>query len=134
MKLLLTSGGFSTRKITKEFFKLLGKNPEDTNALLITIKTTKTKQKKSFSSVRKMFKKLNISNVTITNLDKRMTWKQVNNYDLMYIHGGNTFFILDKLRRNGFVRIAKKFILSGKLYVGLSAGSILPAPSIEVAG
>lgn len=54
-----------------------------------------------------------------------------NNY--IYITGGNTFFLLQELRRTGADKIITKEILAGKLFVGESAGSMVVSPNIEYA-
>lgn len=51
--------------------------------------------------------------------------------DLIYIAGGNTFFLLQELKRTGADKILVKEIREGKLYIGESAGAIVVAPDIE---
>ncbi|WP_042348625.1 Type 1 glutamine amidotransferase-like domain-containing protein [Bacillus massiliigorillae] len=51
--------------------------------------------------------------------------------DLIYVSGGNTFFLLQELRRSGTDKIIKEQVDSGKLYIGESAGAIVTSPNIE---
>jgi dipeptidase E len=51
--------------------------------------------------------------------------------DYIFISGGNTFFLLQELRRTGADKLITAHIDSGKLYVGASAGSMILAPNIE---
>lgn len=53
------------------------------------------------------------------------------NDDVIYISGGNTFFLLQELRKSGADRIITGHIDAGKLYIGESAGSVILAPDIE---
>lgn len=53
--------------------------------------------------------------------------------DYIYITGGNTFFLLQELKRKGIDKIIIELIHSGKLYIGESAGSIIVSPDIEYA-
>ena len=53
--------------------------------------------------------------------------------DCIYITGGNTFFLLQELRKSGADKMIAKHVESGKLYIGESAGSIVAAPNIEFA-
>ena len=53
--------------------------------------------------------------------------------DYIYITGGNTFFLLQELRKSGADKVIKEQVNSGKLYIGESAGSIVAAPNIEYA-
>ncbi len=51
--------------------------------------------------------------------------------DYIYMTGGNTFFLLQELRRTGADRIITEQINTGKTYIGESAGSIVLAHNIE---
>ena len=51
--------------------------------------------------------------------------------DFIYVSGGNTFFLLQELKRSGADKIIIEEINSGKMYIGESAGSIILSPSIE---
>lgn len=53
--------------------------------------------------------------------------------DYIYITGGNTFFLLQELRKTGADKIIIDQIHSGKLYIGESAGSMIVSPNIEYA-
>lgn len=50
--------------------------------------------------------------------------------DIIYVGGGNTFFLLQELKRTGADRLLVQEIKKGKLYVGESAGAIVTAPDI----
>ncbi len=54
-------------------------------------------------------------------------------YDLIFVEGGNTFYLLKMIRRSGFDKIIKKLLNKGIVYVGLSAGSYVATPSIITA-
>lgn len=51
--------------------------------------------------------------------------------DYIYITGGNTFFLLQELRRTGADKVLIQEISKGKLYIGESAGAIIVSPDIE---
>ena len=67
----------------------------------------------------------------------KATAKEVSNKlcknDYIYITGGNTFFLLQELRKSGADKIIRDQIDSGKLYIGESAGSMIVSPNIEYA-
>ena len=50
--------------------------------------------------------------------------------DFVFVEGGNTFFLLQELKRTGADKRIAEHIASGKLYIGASAGSIVLAPTI----
>jgi dipeptidase E len=53
--------------------------------------------------------------------------------DIIFVAGGNTFYLLDQVRKSGFDRIVQNCIEAGIIYVGSSAGSALCCPTIEAA-
>ena len=57
----------------------------------------------------------------------------INSYDVMYVCGGNTFYLLNEVRNTGFDKKIIDFVNNGGLYVGVSAGSIIMGPNISTA-
>lgn len=51
--------------------------------------------------------------------------------DYIFISGGNTFYLLQELRRTGADQLISDWINRGKPYIGSSAGSIVLAPDID---
>ena len=51
--------------------------------------------------------------------------------DYIYVSGGNTFFLLQELKRTGADLLIAEQVRAGKCYIGESAGSAILAPSIE---
>ena len=51
--------------------------------------------------------------------------------DLIYISGGNTFYLLQERKRKGADKLIQREIETGKPYIGESAGAMILAPSIE---
>lgn len=70
--------------------------------------------------------------IDIANLNATNIVATFQPYDLIYVYGGNTFYLLDQAIRSG-LRDNIKEIISGKVYMGVSAGSIIAGPSIETA-
>jgi dipeptidase E len=53
--------------------------------------------------------------------------------DMIYVAGGNTFFLLQELKRTGADRQIAEAVHAGKLYIGESAGAVVASPNIEYA-
>lgn len=53
--------------------------------------------------------------------------------DFIYVTGGNTFFLLQEMKRTGADKIIIEEVNAGKLYVGESAGAMVTAANIEYA-
>ena len=57
--------------------------------------------------------------------------KKILENDYIYVTGGNTFFLLQELKRTGADNVITEQINSGKIYIGESAGSMILSPDIE---
>lgn len=53
--------------------------------------------------------------------------------DLLFVGGGNTFILLDHVRRHGFIEPVRDFWHSGGDYYGGSAGAVLACENIAIA-
>ncbi|EKZ4847446.1 Type 1 glutamine amidotransferase-like domain-containing protein [Listeria monocytogenes] len=51
--------------------------------------------------------------------------------DFIYVTGGNTFFLLQELKRSGADKLILEEIAKGKLYIGESAGAVILSPNIS---
>ncbi len=49
------------------------------------------------------------------------------------VGGGNTYFLLDRVRASSFDKVIMELLEKGVIYVGSSAGSVLAGPTIETA-
>ncbi|MDY0192277.1 MAG: Type 1 glutamine amidotransferase-like domain-containing protein [Aliarcobacter butzleri] len=58
---------------------------------------------------------------------------KLRNNDFIYITGGNTFFLLQELKKTGANKIIIDEINKGKLYIGESAGAIITSANVEYA-
>lgn len=53
------------------------------------------------------------------------------NTDIVYVAGGNTFYLLKQLRDTGFDKLLTKYVENGILYAGASAGSLIAGLDIK---
>jgi len=82
--------------------------------------------KKAFEKLGCISDELEISQASADEIQSKL---QSNDY--IYISGGNTFYLLQELKRTGADKIIVEQIQKGKLYIGESAGSVVAAPNIE---
>lgn len=71
---------------------------------------------------------LEISKATVAEISDKL-----HQNDYIYVSGGNTFFLLQELRRSKADKFLIDHINAGKLYIGESAGSMIMAPDITYA-
>lgn len=76
---------------------------------------------------------LQVEELEISTADQSDIIRKLQDNDFIYVTGGNTFFLLQELKRTGADKIIKEQILSGKPYIGESAGSMILSPNIEYA-
>lgn len=74
---------------------------------------------------------MQITELNISTTEASKIKKTIENADCIYISGGNTFYLLQELRKTGADELIKQHILTGKLYIGESAGAMITAPNIE---
>ncbi|WP_149716111.1 Type 1 glutamine amidotransferase-like domain-containing protein [Campylobacter concisus] len=53
--------------------------------------------------------------------------------DIIYVSGGNTFYLLNELRKSRIWQAIKNAVKAGKIYIGESAGAIAAAPDTKYA-
>jgi peptidase E len=59
-----------------------------------------------------------------------MTLEQAMEFDAVYFTGGDTGFLLRRLKETGFDEIIKHLVCVNKVFVGASAGSLIATPNI----
>ena len=53
--------------------------------------------------------------------------------DIIYVEGGNTFYLLKAMRGCNFEKVIRKLLKQGKVYIGASAGSMVAGRTIKTA-
>lgn len=135
MKLLLTSVGVTKRSLAKSLTELVGKAPSETKVGFIPTAANVEEGNKDWvinqylNLWRFGYANVDIVDVAAADVDWRGRLADV---DVLYLSGGNTFYLLDQVRKSGFDEWLREN-LSSKIYVGGSASTILVTPSIEIA-
>ena len=74
-----------------------------------------------------------VKELEITQCSKNKIKDVLDDCDCIYISGGNTFFLMQELRKIGTDKLIIEQIEKGKLYIGESAGAMILAPNIKYA-
>lgn len=135
--LLLTSAGI-VPEIRDYFLPILPKKkPEDNKVAFITTAaygesknpTWMEKDRQSlYDCGIKHIEDLDLKDKTLKELEQILSDKNI-----IFVNGGNTFYLLKWVRESGFDRVLPHFLRRGGLYVGVSAGSYIACPTIEQA-
>ena len=71
--------------------------------------------------------------VDLVGENKESLYQKLKDVDIIWVNGGNTFFLLDQIRKSGFDQIIDGLLDDDKIYVGVSAGSYVACPTNEAA-
>lgn len=135
-RLLLTSAGI-VPGVRDRFLSLLPKRPGEYKVAFVTTAaygetknpTWMGKDRQSlFDCGIKSIEDLDLKDKKQGELERILADK-----DVIFVEGGNTFYLLHWVRRSGFDKVLPKFLEKGGLYVGVSAGSYITCPTIEQA-
>ena len=69
--------------------------------------------------------------IDLKNTNKNALRTKLNDIDMIYVAGGNTFYLLEKMQESGFDELIKEYVQKGVIYVGASAGAVVVCPTIE---
>jgi len=64
---------------------------------------------------------------------KGKSFEDLDKFDSIYIEGGNPFILLDEIKKAGFIEHLRKYVLSGKLVYGQSAGALIMGADMSFA-
>lgn len=132
-KLFLTSAGL-VKETRDAFLKLLSISPIEATMAFIPTASDPEKDKRFVDKDKKLINEIGIKlqEVDLKNENENSLLEKLSQHDVIYVEGGNTFYLLDWVRKSGFDKVLRKLTDEGKIYVGVSAGSILVGPNIEL--
>ncbi|MEG2801468.1 MAG: Type 1 glutamine amidotransferase-like domain-containing protein [Longicatena sp.] len=131
-RLLLTS---YFKKVANLVPRFLETNPVGNKVCFITTASIPEKVDFFVSAGKKALEKLGMEIIELEVLSA--STKEINDKiitsDIIYVSGGNTFFLLDAFRKTGVDKLIIEQIHNGKPYIGESAGSMILSENIEYA-
>ena len=132
--LLLTSAGIKVTPIRDELLKIL---PKPASKIKLAHVVTASNVAEDIDYVRRdkrMMKKVGfqVEDIDIVGKTEKQLRKTLKNKDVVYVQGGNGFFLLKHIRKSGFDKVIKDLIKRGTIYIGVSAGTYVACPTIEM--
>jgi len=130
--LLLTS---SNCFVTKDFLRHLPKKPQDLRLTFIpTAAEVETGSLSWLDDDRQALIDAGFPVTDFTFVGKNST--EVSNMldetDFIFVASGNTFFLLQEMKKSGFADLIQKYVDQGLIYGGSSAGSVVAGPNIDL--
>ena len=139
---LLTSGGFfdddnNPRKLLVErFSKMLNKSFDKAKVLFIPTAAL-TPQDMNLKYVQWCKEDLLLlgtfpENIFSYDIDGSLSEQEAMMFDIIFLAGGNTPYLAKRVRETHFGEIIKNMVYKNKVYVGISAGSMLAMQDFNV--
>ncbi len=131
--MLLTSSGMTGSK--EDIMAILPKPAEDIRVAYIITASKPVEDKFYMIEHERLMKEagFNVEEIDIEGKNYNQLLNLLSNFDIIYVQGGNTFYLLKHMRLCNFKKIMNKLFRKGIIYVGVSAGSIVMGKNIETA-
>lgn len=132
MRVLLTSAGLETEEIKDCFMKLLGKDASMVKALFIPTAAVDADAIEVLPKCMNDLLKCGIlnQNIRVFDLHVGMEMEQLQTYDVVYLCGGKTAYLLERINDTGFSNSLMRYINGNGLVIGVSAGSLIFANNL----
>ncbi len=128
MKLLLTSAGFTNETISNVLLEMAGRPFKDLKLTFIpTAANVEPGGKEWLIEDYANCKQLGFAQVDIVDisaLPKEIWLPRLEEADILFVGGGNSFHLMNWIAKSGLEKVLSK-MLETKIYVGLSAGSMV---------
>lgn len=133
MRVLLTSAGLETEEIKKYFVDMVGKDMSLVKALFIPTAAIDAAAIEVLPKCMNDLLKCGIQNKNIKVYDLHMGMEidELRQYDVVYLCGGNTAYLLERVNVTGFNIALMEYIQADGLVIGVSAGSLLFSNNLD---
>ena len=127
MRVLLTSAGLETEEIKDYFVKMLGKAASEVKALFIHKAAIDAGGIGVLPKCMNDLLKCGIpnKNIKVFDLHTGMDIAELQKYDVVYLCGGDTTYLLERVNATGFSTTLMEYIKQNGMVIGVSAGSLL---------
>lgn len=132
MKLFLTS---QANQVIDKIVEFLSKKPEDLELVYITTASNMHEDKSWVQSNMQDFKiaGFKVKEFDIAGRNKDQLREELKDVEIVLVDGGETYYLLDQVRKSGFDEVVKELVARDVVYIGSSAGSIIIGPDIDIA-
>lgn len=126
MKTLFLTSSFSV--VSHYFEEFVGHAVHGKSVTFITTASVPEEFTGYINDDKNAFEQLDVTGKTESEI-KKMFAKN----DFIYVSGGNTFYLLQELKKSGAEQLLTVEIEKGKIYIGVSAGTMILSPGITYA-
>lgn len=132
MRVLLTSAGLETEEIKEHFMEMLEKDMSEVKALFIPTAAIDAGAIKVLPKCMNDLLKCGIKNenIRVFDLHTGMELSEMQKYDVVYLCGGSTAYLLERINATGFNVPLMEYIKGNGMVIGVSAGSLIFANNL----
>lgn len=132
MRVLLTSAGLETEEIKQYFMKMIGKDMSKVRALFIPTAAIDAGAIEVLPKCMNDLLKCGIQNknIKVFDLHTGMEMSELQIYDVVYLCGGDTTYLLERVKATGFNTTLMEYIRANGMVIGVSAGSLIFANNL----
>ncbi|MDE6620743.1 MAG: Type 1 glutamine amidotransferase-like domain-containing protein [Lachnospiraceae bacterium] len=133
MRVLLTSAGLETEEIKECFVDMAGKDMSFAKALFIPTAATDVDAINVLPKCINDLLKCGIldKNIDVSDLHDGMEIEKLQRYDVVYLCGGNTRYLLERINATRFNKSLMEYINDNGLVIGVSAGSLIFSNNLD---
>jgi dipeptidase E len=129
--ILLTSTGLSSKNVYDKFVEI--KNFKNLKKAVMVTTASADKEKNQYNQMGlSQLKSAGLETVDFYDFENDEP-RDLSSYDIIYVCGGNTFKLMKFAREVNFDKDIKSLLERGGVYIGVSAGSLIVGPSIQIA-
>jgi peptidase E len=134
VKLLLTSDGFKNPIIFEKFLEVVNKPASQITVFMVITSDREYAAYKNSAKRELVNLGLKESNIKVFFVENSPQYSDLKYFDVFYFCGGDTFYLLEKIRNTKLDSMIKKFVEEpGKVFISSSAGSIIAGLNTEIA-
>lgn len=119
----------------KQILKLLPKQPSELTLAHIITASRVVSDTSFVDRDRAAMKELGfkVTDILLEDLSPETVFSVLNNFDIIYVQGGDSSYLLDQARACSFEQAMRKILEDeNKWYIGVSAGTYIACPTIEM--
>ena len=133
MRVLLTSAGLETEEIKECFVDMAGKDMSLIKALFIPTAAIDAGAIEVLPKCMNDLLKCGIldKNIDVFDLHTGMEFEKLQQYDVVYLCGGNTNYLIERINATRFNKSLMEYIGSNGLVIGVSAGSLIFSDNLD---
>jgi len=129
--IFLTSTGLSSKNVYDKFKEIV--DSKNLKKVVIITTASSDKENNQYSQLAlSQLKSVGFNIIDFYDFENEGL-KDLSQYDVIYVCGGNTFKLMKFAREMNFDKEVESLLKRGGVYIGVSAGSLIIGPSIQIA-